>query len=111
MMFLAQEGFLRAIGTMSSSSPQSQNRLRRWPQEDWATARKRSRPAKGSSSTLEAVLAVSGVLLRAEMESLKDFTFLLAERVSALELRVQDQAREIAFLTKGHSQTRRTETG
>ena len=46
----------------------------------------------------------------AEMESLKEFTFLLAEQVRALELLVQDQAREIAFLTEGHSQTRRTET-
>ena len=45
------------------------------------------------------------------MESLKDFTFTLAERVSALELLVQGQAREIAFLTGEHgAQTRRTDT-
>ena len=39
------------------------------------------------------------------MDSLKDFTFVLTDRVRALELLVQDQAREIAVLTEGHGRT------
>ena len=37
------------------------------------------------------------------MDSLKDFTFVLADRVKALELLVRDQAREITVLMEGHS--------
>ena len=83
---------------MSSGSLSPLARLRRWPQEGWTATRKRRLPSKGNANSQEAVFAAQGVLLRAELESLRDFTYVLTERVCSLERVVQDQAREIAAL-------------
>ena len=59
---------------------------------------KRNRPSKGSVGSRETAPAVQVGLLRAEVESLRDFAYVLTERISALELAVENQATYIAIL-------------
>ena len=85
-----------AEGVAPAPGPRSAPARRRlWPQEVWAVTRKRSHPSRGVSSE---GAAMEIRRLRADLESLRDFTYTLTERVSALESASECQAEEPALL-------------
>ena len=68
-------------------------RRRQWSQEFWAATRKRHRTPAGSSAAEEHAAVRA---LQAEVASLRDFTYVLVDRIAALEATMERQMTEAA---------------